>query len=97
MVKKGRFKKRQVREKKESSTSSEEEKREKIDPILVNSILESYLSNPERKRAVKNPIGVLDDGEIGVFLALEALIRGRGVSKIGHFKQKILTSKMVTF
>ena len=85
MVKKGRFKHRQVKQKitdEDSNTTPEEEGvEEKIDPILVNAVLESYLSNPERKRALKGLETQLNDKEIGVFIALEAIIRGRGVSK----------------
>ena len=85
MAKRGRFKNRQAKQSKtdeDSATTPEEEGvEEKIDPILVNAVLESYLSNPERKRALKGLETQLNDKEIGVFIALEAVIRGRGVSK----------------
>ena len=49
-----------------------------LDPLLVSQILESYLNNPGRKEAL-NGDGSISDDEWLTFLALELLIRGKGV------------------
>ena len=88
LVKQGKFLKRQVKPSNEDESSETSSETEHLDNALVRLILDSYLSSKIRKRCLINPDMYLSPQEIGPFLALECLIRGRGVSEMGHFMKK---------
>ena len=80
-IKIGKFPKKMLKKvkEKEEGELSDGSGDERIDPQLVESILQSYLSSNDRRSALQNPLDVLEQGQEDLFLALEMFVRGNGV------------------